>query len=536
MEVEAKILVVDDDDVVISIIRNILKRENYLTQYCHNGEDALQMVMESSYDLVLLDVHMGKGLDGYDTCRLMIKARPDMPVILVTANQDDESVNRGFEAGSSDYIKKPVSKLELLARVNNIITLKRAERNNLSLINTMKKDLNIAATIQRAMLPEWVYLDNELLFSSYYEPCETVGGDLFERIKLSDTKYVVYIGDISGHGVQAALLMAAIKSTIKLMIEAYQDDKTMAELFTKLNERLYNELFIGTNYLTLLMGVVDLEMHEFRFLNAGHPPLIRVNKSTGDITIMDKKGSLPLGWIPSTRYEDEEIDHISLSPDDVYLLITDGIYECTNDSDLQLGMDGLKKLLQNDIETDTCITLPFKIIEYLDTHGYETSTDDFTLFSFQALRYANPEEQLRQMVKHYHIVLRSALKEVGKTAQECERQVLQWTHDPQLAAKVELIVDEFLNNIISYGYNYQEDSEIVIEFRFSHDKLSIRFWDKGIEWVPENLCYSIREPYDFDADTNNCSGRGVNIIMSMSNQFQRKRFGHLNETKVEINL
>ncbi|MDD4100659.1 MAG: response regulator, partial [Candidatus Cloacimonetes bacterium] len=184
MEVEAKILVVDDDDVVISIIRNILKRENYLTQYCHNGEDALQMVMESSYDLVLLDVHMGKGLDGYDTCRLMIKARPDMPVILVTANQDDESVNRGFEAGSSDYIKKPVSKLELLARVNNIITLKRAERNNLSLINTMKKDLNIAATIQRAMLPEWVYLDNELLFSSYYEPCETVGGDLFERIKL----------------------------------------------------------------------------------------------------------------------------------------------------------------------------------------------------------------------------------------------------------------------------------------------------------------------------------------------------------------
>lgn len=536
MEHDAKILIVDDDDVVISIVSSMLKRDQYITDFCHSGEEALQKILDNHYELVLLDVNMGSGLDGYDTCRLMHKSRPDLPVILVTASQDDESVNNGFEAGSADYIKKPVSRLELLARVNNTITLKRAERRNLQLIDALRKDLNTASNIQQAMLPKWVYLDKEILFSSYYEPCEAVGGDLFDRIKLSDTKYVVYIGDVSGHGVQAALLMAAIKSTIKLMIEAYQDSKTMAELFTKLNERLYNDLFMHNNYLTLLMGVVDLQEQEIRFLNAGHPPLIKIDSLTGSIKVMDEKGSLPLGWMPNTTYHEDEIERLPLCNTDIFLVFTDGIYECTNHNDLQFGIEGIKTLLHNISDRDTCITIPFKIIDYLIRNGFETNLDDFTLFAFQALQAKTELVLSEGITKHHHIVLRSALKEVGKTAQDCEKLVLDWTHDAQLAAKVELIVDEFLNNIITYGYNYQEDAEIVVEFRVIPDMLSIRFWDKGIEWVPENLSYSIEEPYDFELDGMDSSGRGVKIIMSMSNRFERKRYGYLNETKVEIDL
>lgn len=536
MELEAKVLIVDDDDLVISIIKNILKRDNYISDYCHSGEEALKMVQEYSYELVLLDVNMGSGLDGYDTCKLMHKTQPDLPVILVTASQDDESVNQGFEAGSADYIKKPVSRLELLARVNNTITLKRAERRNLQLIDALRKDLNTAANIQQAMLPKWVYLDREILFSSYYEPCEAVGGDLFDRIKLSDSKYVVYIGDVSGHGVQAALLMSAIKSTIMLMIEAYQDTKSMAELFTKLNESLYNNLFVHNNYLTLLMGVVDIEEQEIRFLNAGHPPLIKIDSLTGNVQVLDQKGSLPLGWMPNTMYREDDVERLPLCKTDIFLVFTDGIYECTNTNNLQFGIEGIKELLSRISDRDTCITIPFKIIDYLSKNQFETSLDDFTLFSFQALQAGGEIIMPEGITRHHHFVLRSALKEVGKTAQDCERLVLEWTKDAHLAAKVELIVDEFLNNIITYGYNYQEDAEIVLEFRVKPDLLSIRFWDKGIEWVPENLSYSIEEPYDFELDGMDSSGRGVKIIMSMSNRFERVRFGHLNETKVEIDL
>lgn len=536
MDLEAKVLIVDDEDIIIQIISSILKGDNYQTDYCHSGEEALKKIADNSYELVLLDVNMGSGLDGYETCKLMHKSKPDIPVILVTASQDDESVNKGFEAGSADYIKKPVSRLELLARVNNTITLTRAEHKNLQLIDALRKDLSTAANIQQAILPKWVYLDKEILFSSYYEPCEAVGGDLFDRIKLSDTKYVVYIGDVSGHGVQAALLMTAIKSTIKLMVEAYQDTKSMAELFTKLNERLYNDLFMHNNYLTLLMGVVDINEQEIRFLNAGHPPLIKINSLTSQIKILDEKGSLPLGWMPYTNYNDEDMDRLPLNSTDIFLVFTDGIYECTNHKGLQFGIEGIRQLLSNISDRDTCITIPFKIIDYLIKNDFRTNLDDFTLFAFQALHSKSDIPKPGGITRHHHLVLRSALREVGKTAQECERLVLKWTNDSFLAAKAELIVDEFLNNIITYGYNYQEDAEIVLEFRVIPNMLSIRFWDKGIEWVPENLSYSIEEPYDFELDGANSSGRGVKIIMSMSNRFERKRFGYLNETKVEIDI
>ncbi|HOH47290.1 MAG TPA: response regulator, partial [Candidatus Cloacimonadota bacterium] len=181
MIADARVLVVDDDDIILSIISNILIRNGYQVDKCHSGEEALEKVDQGEFDLVLLDVHMGSGLDGYDTCQLIQQKQADLPVILVTANQDDESVNKGFESGSSDYIKKPVSRLELLARVKNTITLKRSEKRNLQLIETLRRDLTIASSIQKAMLPKWISVDGDLVFSSYYQASDAVGGDLFDR-------------------------------------------------------------------------------------------------------------------------------------------------------------------------------------------------------------------------------------------------------------------------------------------------------------------------------------------------------------------
>jgi len=537
---EAKILVVDDDDVIIRIICNILHKNNYETKSCHSGEDAIDLIKQDVFDLVLLDVQMGKGLDGYQTCTIMQRINPDLPVILVTANQDDESVNKGFESGSSDYIKKPVSKLELLARVDKTITLKRTEKKNLRLLDDLRKDLRIAANIQETMLPKWIYIDSNIVFSSNYQASELVGGDLFERIKLDDTRYVVYIGDISGHGVQAALLMTAVKSIIKLMIETEKDTATLAQLFTKLNERLFYELFTNNNYMTLLMGVIDLELNEFRFLNAGHPPLIIADTKTKKAKVYDNKGSVPLGWLPKTKYEDDEIDHITLSPDQIYLLYTDGIYECNNKQDKQFGLDGLIRVLNEHIPIDSCISLSYKIKDHLLKNGYEISSDDFTLFSFQVQSYKHlPSGQgLKQTrdTRSFMTVLRAALKEVGKTAQQVENMILEWTGDKKISSQAELIVDEFLNNIIKYGYNYSEDSIIVIEFIIQNGVLSIRFWDKGIHWDPETGDINIDKPYDFDQVLHDTSGKGINIILSLTHSFVRNRYEHLNETTVEINL
>ena len=476
MKQNATILIVDDDKSAIKIISKMLIQNGYTTDSCLTGEEALDKVKKNEYDLVLLDVKLGDGIDGYEVCREIVKMNSDLPIILVTAHYDDESVNKGFLTGSSDYIKKPISKLELLARVNKTINFKRSERRNLQLIYDLSKNIETAASIQEAMLPKWIYLDKNMIFSSHYEPYEAVGGDLFDRIKLSDDYYVVYMGDISGHGVQAALLMTAIKSIIKIMVENDKENLDLPKLVTRLNERLSNELFIFDNYLTILIGIIDLKNNEFRYLNAGHPPIVVIDIENSETTAIESAGSLPLGWLPNQVYYEDDMGTIPINEHSIILLFSDGIYECVNKSGKQFGMDGVLNTLKHEIKVDSCISLPFRIKQYLVDHKFNISFDDFTLFAFQKRKNVNdcsiPRNLEEGRSMHFMTTLQAALKEVGKTAMTCEEIILKSTGNAVLAAKVELIIDEFLNNIIKYGYNYSEDAAVVVEFSIQEQHLS----------------------------------------------------------------
>jgi len=536
----ANILIVDDDAAAIKIITKMLAKNAYATDFCYTGEEALEKVRKNEYDLILLDVKLGKGIDGYQVCKEIQKLNPDLPVILVTAHFDDESVDKGFLVGSSDYIKKPISRLELLARVKRTINYNRAEKRNVQLIVDLSKNIETAASIQEAMLPKWVYLDKSIIFSSHYEPYEAVGGDLFDRIKLTDDYYVVYMGDISGHGVQAALLMTAIKSIIKIMVENDKDNLDLPKLVTKLNERLSYELFIFDNYLTLLIGIIDLKNNEFRYLNAGHPPIVVIDTISGETTAVESVGSLPLGWLPNQVYYEDDMGSIPINEHSIVLLFSDGIYECVNKDGEQFGIDGVLNTLKNEIKVDSCISLPFRIKQHLVDHKYNISFDDFTLLAFQKrtipAEICITDNTDEDQTVHFMTTLESALKEVGKTAMKCEEIILKSTCNTALAAKVELIIDEFLNNIIKYGYNYSEDAAVVVEFTIHQKHLNIRFWDKGIDWAPEKEHYTIDNPYNFEKDVYNTGGRGVRIIMSMSNTFHRTRYDKLNETTVGIEI
>jgi phosphoserine phosphatase RsbU/P len=538
MKESTSVLVVDDDVVIIKIILNILNKNGYSTDICKSGERAMEMIKNKNYDLVLLDVHLGSGMDGYQVCTEIIKINKDLPVILMTADSDEESINKGFLAGSSDYIRKPLSRMELLARLNKTISYNRAEKRNLQLIYDLSKDLETAAKIQTSMLPKWVYLDSEVVFSSHYEPFEAVGGDLFDRIKISDDFFVVYMGDISGHGVQAALLMTAIKSIIKLMVETDKESIDLPRLVTRLNNRLSNELFIFDNYLTLLIGIVDVRSMEFRYLNAGHPPFVMIDTLTGETTAIESTGSLPLGWMPNMQYRVEDMGVIPITDHHIFLLFSDGIYECVNAQGEQFGITGVIYALKNYIQLESCISLPYRIKQYLIDHKYNLSADDFTLFAFQKRHHPDESEPVtiirESQAVHFTISLQAALREVGKTAQQCEGLIINWTGNNALAAKVELIVDEFLNNIVKYGYHYSEDAAIVVEFTEFYNRLAIRFWDKGIEWSPDDLTCTIENPFDLEPDLEKEDGRGVKIIRSMSCKFTRIRYGQLNETIVEI--
>lgn len=125
-----KILIVDDTPKNIQVVGSILQKKDYQVAFATNGHRALQAINDNDYDLILLDVMMPR-LNGYDTCK-QLKTMPrgkHVPVIFLTAKNDEKSMIEGFDSGGIDYVTKPFNQRELLARVETHLKLKDYEDN-----------------------------------------------------------------------------------------------------------------------------------------------------------------------------------------------------------------------------------------------------------------------------------------------------------------------------------------------------------------------------------------------------------------------
>ncbi len=126
MELDPKILLVDDDPDNLKIVKRLLEKEGYSVESATSGKDGLSLLDSYRPDLVLLDVNM-PGMDGLETIQLLKRKENAAAVVFVTANTATEDVIRGLDAGALDYISKPFSGLELLARVRAQLRVKKLQ-------------------------------------------------------------------------------------------------------------------------------------------------------------------------------------------------------------------------------------------------------------------------------------------------------------------------------------------------------------------------------------------------------------------------
>ena len=116
MEQKKTVLIVEDEKNIVDIIRFNLQRTGYNTLEAYDGEAGLAMAREKKPDLILLDVMMPKMM-GFDVCRALRAEGDNVPVIILTAREEEEDKILGLEIGADDYITKPFSMRELMARV-----------------------------------------------------------------------------------------------------------------------------------------------------------------------------------------------------------------------------------------------------------------------------------------------------------------------------------------------------------------------------------------------------------------------------------
>jgi two-component system KDP operon response regulator KdpE len=124
---KAKVLVVDDEPKVIHLVREILNASGYDVVVALNGERAVELAAVEQPDMVILDIMLPEHLDGYDVAR-RLREFSEVPILMLTARVRETDLLRGFEAGADDYLTKPFSSKELLARMKAV--LKRAHKSD----------------------------------------------------------------------------------------------------------------------------------------------------------------------------------------------------------------------------------------------------------------------------------------------------------------------------------------------------------------------------------------------------------------------
>ena len=245
----------------------------------------------------------------------------------------------------------------------------------------MERELTIAHNIQMALLPQSFPERSDIDLYASQTPARDVGGDLYDYF-VHEGRLVFCIGDVSGKGVPAALLMAVMRSMFRS--EAHRADRA-ADIVDAMNRNLCEE-YTGGDFVTMFVGILDLTTGHLDYCNAGHAlPIL-----TG--CLMDVKRNLPVGALSDWDYEGQQTQ---LQPGDMLFLYTDGLSEAENSKEKMLGIKPIQKLA-SEHSTDTAQQL-VELMEAEVRHhaGDAEQNDDITLMAikWQPTSHPSPSQQ-----------------------------------------------------------------------------------------------------------------------------------------------
>src|SRR5271163_791066 len=226
------VLLVDDAPANIQIVNSILK-DIYKIRIATSGAKALELAkVTPPPDLILLDVMMPE-MDGYEVCT-HLKLDPvtrDIPVIFLTGQTEVEDETRGFEVGAVDYIHKPFSPAVVKARVHTHLVLRGIREKLAQQLAAMKSELETARRIQMSILPQQMPKIAGLDIAARYIPMTEVAGDFYDFIVVDEKRLGAFVGDVSGHGMPAALISSMLKIALAAQAPVASDPaKVMAGL------------------------------------------------------------------------------------------------------------------------------------------------------------------------------------------------------------------------------------------------------------------------------------------------------------------
>ena len=399
-----------------------------------------------------------------------------------------------------------VTILMLLGLALLIFIMYHSGRNiqNLISVNSQKErmmsELEIAQTIQRAMLPKVFppFADRlDLNIYGMVDPAKEIGGDLYDFYVRHD-KLFFCVGDVSGKGVPASLVMATIRSLFR-SVTAHEEHAHL--IATQINDTLA-EQNDQNMFVTLFIGVLDLKNGHLHYCNAGHnAPLLN-----GEM--LSVLPNLPIGVLSGFEYQSQEID---LRPSDLFFLYTDGLTEAENTRKELYGESRLLAAIKGKLTLRPRQIVDAMRAELAAFVGPAQQSDDLTML---AIRYQLPA-----------IVMRNDIQQIPTLAEWVEGLNVP----AELNMPINLALEEAVSNVMLYAYPDRTDGEVLVEYLEMPDgegkQLIFTISDSGIPFDPTAKADA---DITLSAEERAIGGLGIHLVRQLMDQITYERIDEKN--------
>ena len=325
------VLLVDDQPIIGEAVRRMLaSQEDIKFRYCQDPTKAVEMASEVETTVILSDLVMPQ-LDGLDLVKRFraAEATRQIPLIVLSTKEEASTKAEAFTNGANDYLVKLPDPVELIARIrhhsNGYISLlqrNEAYRELARSRQAMSDDLDQAAKYVQSLLPE--PRDENPRAGWRFIPSASLGGDAFGYFWLDDDHFVMYLLDVSGHGVGSALLGVSVLNTLRSGTLRETDFRDPGAVISALNNA-YPAQEHGGKFFTVWYGVYQLSTRELRWGGGGHPASLFFQnpKTDTEPMLLASSGPMP-GVLPDLTYETRSVQ---VEPGARLIIYSDGVYE-----------------------------------------------------------------------------------------------------------------------------------------------------------------------------------------------------------------
>jgi len=344
------ILVVDDNEMNRDLLSRRLRRDGHTVLIAEHGRAALDRLAEQPFDLVLLDIMMPE-LTGYEVLEIMKAdgALQHIPVVMISAATEEESIVRCLLLGADDHLPKPFNPAILRARVGASLAKKRLHDAEQLHAKSLERELEIGREIQLGFLPDTLPSPTGWEVRAHFRPARQVAGDFYDAFTLDDGRVALVLADVCGKGVGAALFMALFRSLLRALAgsefaAAATTRDGLCATVQGTNDYIARTHGRANMFATAFVAVLDPASGALEYVNAGHEPPA-VLGAGGVLRARLEPTGPALGLMPDLEFG---VCSERLAPGETLFAFTDGVTDARDPRDEAFGEERLMALLQTE--------------------------------------------------------------------------------------------------------------------------------------------------------------------------------------------